>query len=762
MDNFYYYELLIIGPFDNYYTYKSEEKLAPGQVALVHLKSRLEYGVVIKKCTQSMCDYDQNLCAHVESGADSNCENDKKNKNKKQNQNLLMGDLFLDELNNLSNKEDANLIQTTTQNTQNADQESENKNKNSSNPMPCADKKIRIKKIIKAFDYVLKSTLLDFLNWVANYTLNSRGWILKMIISETKIFTAKREIPTKKIEFINDNSYEKSVQKLTTEQKKALQAIEQSTKNTIVLEGITGSGKTEVFLAYARKILESNKQVLILMPEIALTKQICDKIKENLGIEPFIWNSSISEKNKKITWKNICTLDSGLVIGARSALFLPFKNLGLIVLDEEHDQSYKQDETTIYNARDMAIVKANIENCKIILASATISLETNLNIELEKYDHTYLSSRFFDVKMPKILLIDTKLQNKNLGIISPQLHQEILCTLEKKQQIMLFLNKRGYAPVAVCTNCYMKKTCMYCSTNLVYHKKNNILMCHYCGYMLSLDGNAKCNNCKSENFIFYGLGIEQIYEEAKQKFPNANILLASSDTFKTKKSMEESIKKIQNLEIDIIIATQILSKGHHFKNLTLVGVLNADAGLFDTDIRAIEKTFQTLIQVSGRCGREIDGQIMIQTTNPEHYIFNSLINYDINGFIKQEKQYRLQAQYPPYTKFVAIIFSGYNFDEVEKDAKNFMEIKKYINSFLQYSEKKNANKTTNLEEKNYIEILGPVISQIAIVNSKIRWRVLIKCNKNCNIQYFLKHFLNNFKKSNSVQIQIDVDPINFL
>ena len=589
-----------------------------------------------------------------------------------------------------------------------------------------------LKSISKVLPYNIGENYVKFLNWMASYTLIPRGMILKMILAEKTIFSAKREIK------LSQNVCDFVAQgiSLNEEQQKALDEIKDN--RPFLLQGVTGSGKTEVYLKKAKEIFDKGKQILILFPEIALTNQIQKRIEKYLGVSPIIWNSTISTKNRKSAWLTAFSGQKCVVIGARSALFLPFKNLGLIVVDEEHDSSYKQQEQGCYNARDMAVVLAKISNIPLILASATPSIESIVNVRSGKYGYFNIQNRYGVSQLPTLRLIDMR-QNKFDGFISPPLYFAIKERLEKKEQCLIYLNRRGYSPITLCKGCGEKLSCPNCSTWLVYHKDIDKLICHYCGHKISIP--KKCVHCEAEDsYIPFGPGVERICDEIKRKIPNARVLIASSDTFSSDKDMEESLTKIHNNEIDIIIGTQILAKGHHFPNITLVGIIDGDLGLFGADLRASEHTYQLINQVAGRAGREEKlGEILIQTFKSDHPLFQALLSNNSENFINLEIENRKNQQLPPFTKYASIIISGKNKQKTENIAK-----------ILRRTCPKN------------IKIFGPAPAPLFMIRGKVRWRILLKSNRKNTLNAEISEWLSQVKIPPDVKITLDIDPITFL
>jgi len=590
------------------------------------------------------------------------------------------------------------------------------------------DDNIELKSIEKSYGYKIPNC--DFLNWVASYTVTPRGNILKMILAEKTLFSYKKAI---EIEQVNFKFHDIN---LNEEQKIAYDKICENTTKPFLLEGVTGSGKTEVYLSYIQQILKQNKQVLILLPEISLTPQIIFRIQKYFGVLPMVWNSVITPPKRRSIWVKAISGEPCIVIGARSALFLPFSNLGCIVVDEEQDSSYKQEEGALYNARDMAVVLGKLHGVKVILSSATPSLESCVNARNHKYDYAVIKNRFGESQLPSLKLIDMR-QNKFDGYLSAMLIDAINNRISKREQSLIYVNRRGYAPISLCKSCGEKIACPNCSTWLVYHKNSNKLICHYCGHTQQIP--HSCKYCGAENsYIQYGVGVERISEELAKKIPTARVEIASSDTIASLDKIEALIKKINNNEVDIVIGTQILAKGHHFPNITLVGIVDGDLGLQGADIRASEKTYQLVNQVAGRAGRaKKKGQILIQTFNTSHPLYSALNAGHEEQFVDMEIEFRKKHNLPPFSKFVSIIISGTNHALTEQVAKMI---------------KKSCPKN--------IEAFGPAPAPIFLLRGRSRWRILIK-SKNI-ISANIRDWIYSQKIQKNIKIQIDIDPINFL
>lgn len=536
---------------------------------------------------------------------------------------------------------------------------------------------------------------------------------------------------------------------LTDEQQKAADILCRhiaSGFSVTLLDGVTGSGKTEVYFEAVAKALDCGKQVLILVPEIALTSQWLERFQRRFGVRPASWHSGLSVKERTDTWKAIIEGRVKVVVGARSALFLPYTNLGLIVVDECHDHSFKQEDAVNYQGRDMAIVRAKIEHLPIILATATPDLETMVNVENGKYDYVQLKSRYAQAELPEIKVVDLKKDKPQKGEwgvswLSPSLVQALQENLAKGEQSVLFLNRRGYAPLLICRDCGHRIQCPSCSAWLTEHKASSRLMCHHCGYVDDIP--TSCPHCGStEGLTACGPGVERVAEEAAQRFKGAKIQILSSDNAGSLQSVSDIIAKMERREIDILVGTQIIAKGHHFPELTLVGIVDADLGLMSSDLRATEQTYQLLSQVSGRAGRGAKkGKVLLQTLYPENNVLKALLSGNREEFLNLEKQSRQMLGYPPYGKLAALIISGANQMQTSQVATAFG---------------RTAPHTEN------IEVLGPAPAPLFLLRDKYRYRLLLKTARNINIQQVLQTWRQMVRVPSSVKVEIDIDPYSFL
>ncbi len=603
------------------------------------------------------------------------------------------------------------------------------------------------KSIQKIYDVKpLDEKLLEFIELVSRYNLIPLGIVFKMVFNEK--FLNKRKRPFKYENFEIDLSKIK-LHTLSEEQENIFREIIESASadnKPILLEGATGSGKTEIYFHLFEKLLKQDdkSQILFLLPEIALTSQFIDRFNSQFQTKDVVvWHSEVTNSHKNAIWNGINNGTIRIVIGARSALFLPFNNLKLIVVDEEHDSSYKQTENGCYNGRDMAVLRAKIENCQVVLGSATPSIESLVNSDNGKYQHIFLKSRFGKSIEPDIELVDLRKEKlRKDKYISQKLKEAIGEVLDKKQQVLLYMNRRGYAPIALCYECGYRFTCPKCSVALAVHKNNDMLLCHQCGYRVR--NTTTCPGCGVENsIIFFGPGVEKIEAEIKEFFPDKSTILITSDTIQSNKKIKEVTEKISAGEVDIIIGTQIITKGYDFPNLNLIGVLDADASLFGANFRSTERTYQLLTQVVGRAGRrETKGKAIIQTYTPENAIIQAMKNNNRQQLIEFEKQNRKFANLPPYGKLTMIMISGQN-------------------EIMVYSKAKEIVRNMPPNDDN-IEIFGPTQSSPYKVGNNFRIRVLVKTKLNINIQKLVALSLKNVKFQPSVRVRIDINPYNIV
>ena len=551
--------------------------------------------------------------------------------------------------------------------------------------------------------------------------------------------------------FIKSNDIKKENDKpLNEHQKNAVDKINKSIKKNetdcFLLDGVPGSGKTETYFETVQTCLDERKQVLILLPEIALTPDWQKRFYNKFNFNPLVWHSDISKKKRKEIWLSALSGTAGVIVGARSALMIPISKLGLIVVDEEHEPAFKQEENVRYNARDMAVYRANRSSATIVLASATPSLETFYNMRMGKYIHLTLPKRATGADMPDIKLLDLKLHPPQKGNwISPLLINQIQDKLLKKEQTLLFLNRRGYAPLRVCNSCGNKVKCINCETWLVEHRLDNLLTCHHCGYSKHISNICEvCGN--KDQMKSCGPGVERIEEEVQRLFPEAKSITLSSDTMKNQNLLTNAIEQIKNSEVDIIIGTQMVAKGHDFPKLKLVGIIDGDIGLSGGDLRASERSFQLLQQVAGRSGRHTAGTndkgiVYLQTFDTENPIIKAIAQNNRDDFFEKELISRKNANMPPYGRLAAIILSS----KFESNLDSFAsDISRLAPSF-----------------KN-VKIFGPAPAPMYFLRGKYRRRFLIKSDKTVNIQKVLIDWTKKINKPSNINLTIDIDPFSFM
>ena len=602
-----------------------------------------------------------------------------------------------------------------------------------------AEKKFLIKKIEKKLDVPkMHGNMIDFLNWFSIYNIVPIGMCIRLTLLNKGIVENIPESSFNQYQILKKNSN----YTLNSEQAKCLSEIKKKKKkfNVHVLDGVAGSGKTLVYFSRLWEIINQGYQALIMLPEIALTSQFKKRFVDFFGFEPAIWHSATSKKNKKIIWRGVVENKIKVVVGARSSLFLPFAKLGIIIVDEEHDASYKQDEGIIYNARDMAISRGSFEKTPVLLITSIPSVETFNNIIKKKYSTSKLNKRYQDASMPNLEIINLnnkKISNKNW--IANETMEKVNNHLQKGDQVLFFLNRRGFAPFVICKKCHNKFLCPNCSVNLNYHKSKNFLLCHYCGYKNNL--NKICKDNKPCEFIMCGPGVERIAEELEQKYPDKKIQIFSSDTLNKKKTSEDLIEKIENKKIDILVGTQLISKGFHFSKLNCVVVVDADFSSHGYDLRSAEKNIQLYHQLSGRAGREGESStIYFQTYTPDDEILLNISKKNPHQFLLNEIELRKKNKLPPFYRFISIIITGKNEKQTINEA---LKVKNQI--------------TKDIKE----EILGPVNAPIFKLNQKYRCRLLLRSKKNILIQKKLAKILKKIKIYSGIKLTVDVDPITF-
>lgn len=520
------------------------------------------------------------------------------------------------------------------------------------------------------------------------------------------------------------------------------QTVAEESFSVTLLEGVTGSGKTEIYLEAIAACLEQGKQALVLLPEIALSAQWMERFTRRFGTQPAIWHSEIGQRARRLTWHGTADGSATVVVGARSALFLPFKNLGLIIVDEEHEALFKQEEGVIYSARDMAVVRARLAGFPIALVSATPSLESLANVEAGRYRHLVLPSRHGGATLPETRILDMRDHPPPRGLfLSPALTEELTATFERKEQAMLFLNRRGYAPLTLCRACGHRMECPHCTAWLVEHRNRKILSCHFCDHTEPMP--EACPSCGAEQSLTpIGPGIERITEEARHLFPDARILVMASDTLGGPAATAEAVGKISRREVDLVIGTQIVAKGWHFPHLTLVGIVDADLGLGGGDLRAGERTIQLLHQVAGRAGRaSTPGRVLLQSYTPEHPVMRALLSGDFDAFMTQEAEQRRPGFWPPYGRLAALIVSADTGVAADDAAAALGRVAPYGEG---------------------IQVLGPAPAPMAILRGRHRRRLLLRTRKSIAVQPILRRWLGLVKLDRHVRVDVDIDPVSFL
>jgi primosomal protein N' (replication factor Y) len=520
-----------------------------------------------------------------------------------------------------------------------------------------------------------------------------------------------------------------------------LERTESAGFSVTVLDGVTGSGKTETYFAAIAAALDARRQVLVLLPEIALGAQWLDRFRNRFGAEPAQWHSDITQAARRDTWRAVASGRARILVGARSALFLPFPELGLIIVDEEHDPSYKQEDGVAYQARDIAVLRASIAQIPIVLVSATPSLETVVNIARGRYGRVALPRRHAAAALPEIALVDMRRERLAPGrFLSAPLVEAAARTLADGEQVLLFLNRRGYAPLTLCRACGHRMQCASCTAWLVEHRFTGRLQCHHCGHAEPVP--ALCPECLAGgSLVPCGPGVERLKEEAAARFPAARIALMVSDILPGARAAAELAEAMAERRYDVLIGTQIVAKGHHFPMLTLVGVVDADLGLTGGDLRAGERTFQLLHQVAGRAGRaERPGRVLIQTYMPEQPVMRALAAGDRDGFLAAEATARRTAGLPPFGRLAALIVSAGDPDTADETARALARAAPQLPG---------------------VSVLGPAPAPLAILRGRHRRRFLVKAERGVNLQAVLRGWLGRVRIAGSARLQVDIDPYGF-
>ncbi|MBM3529896.1 MAG: primosomal protein N' [Alphaproteobacteria bacterium] len=663
----------------------------------------------------------------------------------------------------------------------------------------------RMKDVELKLDYPpLRPELRKFVDWVAGYTLSPRGMVLRMCLRmgqhlgparekvgvrlsgpQPKRMTAPRGRVLQLLAdgmvrskgeaareagvspgvidgLVDDGALETvllppepvarppdpdhSVPEFTDAQRAAADAlrasIAKSGYSVTLLDGVTGSGKTEVYFEAVAETVRRGRQVLILMPEIALTAQFLDRFAERFGVRPAEWHSEIAPRLRARTWTAVAAGEAPVIVGARSALFLPYADLGLIVLDEEHDPAYKQEDGVRYHARDMAVVRAREAGIPVVLASATPSVESVVNAKRGRYAHLQLPERFGGQHLPSVEAIDLRREGPARGrFIAPRLAEAVKIALERGEQALLFLNRRGFAPLTLCNSCGHRMACPNCDAWLVDHRFRRRLVCHHCGYAVPTP--EQCPKCQTQgSFVAVGPGVERLEQEAAELFPGARMLVLSSDMVDSVERLRQELDDVAQGRFDIVVGTQLVAKGHHFPKLNLVGIVDADLGLANGDPRAAERTFQLLHQVVGRAGREEGrGYGYLQTHQPEHPVMRALIAQDREAFYAAEIEVREKTGYPPFGRLASLLVSGADKHATEAHARKIAAVAPHDET---------------------VRVLGPAEAPLALVRGRHRFRILVKAPRGYDLSAYLRDWLAAAPKAKgTLQLDVDVDPVSF-
>ena len=674
------------------------------------------------------------------------------------------------------------------------------------NPTPDVRLDNRLKDVEEKLELPpLKDELRSFVDWVANYTVASRGMVLRMCLRMGEHLGAERErvgvrmagsalprmtsararvlsvladgmvrakseaareagvsagvidglvdegtletvvLPPEPVARVPDPDFART--DFTTDQSAAVAALNatlaEGRYSVTLLDGVTGSGKTEVYFEAVADTIRHRRQSLILMPEIALTAQFLDRFAARFGVRPAEWHSELTPRRRARTWRAIADGEVSVVVGARSALFLPYADLGLIVVDEEHDQAYKQEDGVRYHARDMAVVRGHIAHIPVILASATPSLETEVNARRGRYRRLALPERFGGQFMPSVEAIDLRHERPPPGrFIAPSLAGAAQTAIERGEQALFFLNRRGYAPLTLCRACGFRFSCPNCDAWLVDHRFRKQLVCHHCGF--AMPHPAACPKCGEANaFAAIGPGVERLEEEVRALFPQARVLVLSSDLVTTVDRLRAELDDVAQGRFDIVIGTQLVAKGHHFPKLNLVGIVDADLGLANGDPRAAERTFQLLHQVVGRAGRDAGvGRGYLQTHQPEHPVMRALIAQDREAFYDAEIEARERTHYPPFGRLASLVISGPDKYETQSYARHLAR---------------------SAPPNDDVRILGPADAPLSLVRGRHRLRLLVKAPRPFDLSAYLREWLAGAPRAKgSIKLEIDIDPQSFL
>jgi primosomal protein N' (replication factor Y) len=602
----------------------------------------------------------------------------------------------------------------------------------------------RLRAVAEVIDFpTLPEALRKFVDWVAQYTISKRGEVLALGLKAA--FLAEPSTRSKRLTF-GAADFALAGPAFSEDQAQAAASLRDAVNaqkfSVTLLDGVTGSGKTEVYLEAVAAALAGGGQALVLLPEIALSVQFLQRFTARFGAAPAVWHSELTPATRRETFRAVAEGRANVVVGARSALFLPFPDLRLIVVDEEHESAFKQEDGVMYHARDMAVVRAKLSDAACVLASATPSLETVENVAAGRYAELKLPARHGGARLPKVEALDMRHFPPERGkFLSPVLVTAVRETLARGEQAMLFLNRRGYAPLTLCRHCGYRFACPHCTAWLVEHRHYSRLICHHCGHGQALP--EACPACAAVgSFAAVGPGVERIAEEVAEVLPGARCLVMASDVITGPREAAEAARKISEREVCIIIGTQMVAKGWHFPGLTLVGVVDADLGLGGGDLRAGERTVQMLHQVAGRAGRAAaPGRVILQTFAPEHPVITALLSGDLPAFMAQEAAERRPGHWPPYGRLAAVIVSA-----AEERAADF------VARALARSAPHGAG----------LEVLGPAPAPFALLRGRHRRRLLLKAARGVDVQAVVRGWLARTEIPRAVRVDVDVDPVSFM
>ncbi|RMD57788.1 MAG: primosomal protein N', partial [Nitrospirae bacterium] len=583
------------------------------------------------------------------------------------------------------------------------------------------------------------TNILRLIKWVSMYYLCTYGIALKTALPSGVLQDKKPGKPriTYKAPPLSDEEII-----LNEEQKRALNVINKHESGVFLLHGVTGSGKTEVYME-AIASLPPEKQALFLVPEIGVTPQLIDRLHRRFGKSIAIYHSGLSLGERMVNWKRIRDGEVRIALGVRAAVFAPIKNLGLIVVDEEHEQSYKQPEGLRYNARDTAIIRAEMEGAKVILGSATPSIESFYSAKIGKFHYLTLKERFKKRPLPRIEILDMKKEEKSSYYLSKKLLRAIISEYKRGRQSLILINRRGYSPFFLCSSCGHTFMCKHCSITLTYHKDKGALICHYCGAVE--EPSSECPVCGGHIVKFMGTGTQKVEEELSRAIKGIKIRRMDSDSVSRKLSHHRIVREMETGDINLLIGTQMIAKGHDFPGVTVAAVVSADIGLNIPDFRSAERTFQLLTQLSGRAGRGDDpGTVYIQTYNPDHYVFDFIKRYDYEGLYEQEVMFRKELSYPPFGRLIRIIVS---FDEKKKkwEEEEILSVFKHVDC-----------------SDNHVEVIGPSPAPIDRLKEAVRWHILIKGENPVELREKAKEIIGVIKRRKYIKISVDVDPVYML